>query len=178
MSSIRVPVSGSSCSTHDSAPDQPQILFTRQLWQRTMPSDTDQAHPSRGQRVSIGGSTIGKTSNASARTISTSSLHSPKPGSPTISHRSDTPPTPGDSPSHRSGRKRSADHLEEVEEEVTPSHSRESSDSAFQPCFCQPEPKVPRPRNGTLLILYSPSSSPWAGLVNDRQIHSMSSKSG
>lgn len=74
--------------------------------------------------------------------------------SPTHSLR-ETPLTPEESPPFRSstsgsGRKRSASNLDHDESpEGSPLHVRGSSgDSSISFCLCQPEPKVPRPRNG------------------------------
>jgi len=148
MPPIRVPVSergfGGSSSIAQSTPDQPQISFTRQLWQRNMPTDTEDSGSStlsRSKRVSIGSS------------INNSEY--PRPIEEIISephHSSDehvspnTPLTPEQSPPSRSTQKRSVDQIDE-EEQSTPSHSRESSES-YQPCLCRADPKVPRPRNG------------------------------
>ena len=149
MPSVRVSVSGSasgdSSSIADSAPDQPRICFTRQLWQRTMPTDAEDAgHSSnyRGQRVSIGSST---TLVGSASAIDTNTRHHI---SPVRSSISDTPLTPEESPPFKNARKRSAAYLYDANDDDSPSHSRDGSDGSFQPCLCQPEPKVPRPRNG------------------------------
>jgi len=150
MPSVRVsvsePVSEGPSSMSDSAPDQPQICYTRQLWQRTMPVDADDIDsPSlyRGQRVSIGSNISRKdfaTTSPSVTQQSHLSPHQPR--------SSDTPLTPEESPPFKNAQKRSLDQIDEDEEQTTPSHSRESSESSFQPCLCQPEPKVPRPRNG------------------------------
>ncbi|KAI4725439.1 hypothetical protein E4T49_06795 [Aureobasidium sp. EXF-10728] len=73
--------------------------------------------------------------------------HSPK------SRLSDTPLTPEESPPFRDHRKRSADALDQDEiQDVSPSHTRDgSTESLVNFCLCQPEPKVPRPRNAFIL---------------------------
>ena len=89
-------------------------------------------------------------------TISTRSIHRP-PTSP----ESQTPLTPEESPPYRSTRKRTASTVEEEDvrsygsAELSPSHGRASSgdSSAVQVCICQPDPKIPRPRNGESKIL-------------------------
>jgi len=69
------------------------------------------------------------------------------------SKQSETPITPEESPpfQNNSSRKRSADALDQDDdiEQTSPSHTRDNSgDSSVGFCLCQPEPKVPRPRNG------------------------------
>ncbi|KAI4743143.1 hypothetical protein E4T50_06470 [Aureobasidium sp. EXF-12298] len=73
--------------------------------------------------------------------------HSPK------SRLSDTPLTPEESPPFRDHQKRSADALDQDEvQDVSPSHTRDgSTESLVNFCLCQPEPKVPRPRNAFIL---------------------------
>ncbi|KAH0348784.1 hypothetical protein KCU83_g6017, partial [Aureobasidium melanogenum] len=73
--------------------------------------------------------------------------HSPK------SRLSDTPLTPEESPPFHDHRKRSADALDQDDlQDVSPSHTRDgSTESAVNFCLCQPEPKVPRPRNAFIL---------------------------
>lgn len=131
------------------APDQPQISFTRQLWQRNMPADSangDSPSLSRSKRVSIGSSVISREYiRHPADDIS--AVHD-------LAHADESqeiPLTPEQSPPARPSRKRSADQVDD-EDQFTSSHSRESSES-FQPCLCRPEPKIPRPRNGELMIV-------------------------
>lgn len=142
--------------TQESALDQPAVCFTRQLWQRTMPNDVEGASATglyRRQRVSIGSSVASK---ATARPAHRQSL--PIAGirayiPPLQAHLSDTPLTPEESPPLASTRKRSADQVEGEDENPSPTISGDGSDGSFQPCLCQPDPKVPRPRNGKSSIL-------------------------
>jgi len=150
MPSVRVSVSeafsNGPSTMSDPPPDQHQVCFTRQLWQRTMPVDVDDLDsPSlyRGQRVSIGSNISRKDFVATSPSIAQQSHLSPH-------QPSETPLTPEESPPFKHAQKRSLDQIDEDEEQTTPSRSRESSDGSFQPCLCQPEPKVPRPRNGKL----------------------------
>ncbi|OQO08320.1 hypothetical protein B0A48_06190 [Cryoendolithus antarcticus] len=68
-----------------------------------------------------------------------------------------TPLTPKESPPFRSTRKRTASIAEREDNglgssEATPAHTRASSgNSAGQVCLCQPDPKIPRPRNAFIL---------------------------
>ena len=146
MSSVSDPSGVNQISQHDR--DQPKICYTRQLWQRTMPSDTEDSNSVRGHRVSIG-SAISEDrplQRASFESITalTATQHDT---SPSRSHNTE-PLTPEESPPFRTSRKRSVDQVEQEIAPTTPSHSRDSSEGTFQPCLCQPEPKVPRPRNG------------------------------
>lgn len=148
MSAIRVPLSEPRYST-EPVNAQPQIVFTRQLWERTMPAtETDDISTS-----SQGISSISRDQGASRsrRLSSVVPLPPPHPHpSPTLSRISDTPLTPEESPPFHSSRKRSVDALEHDDyPENSPSHTGDnSSDSTPTFCLCQPEPKVPRPRNG------------------------------
>lgn len=146
MSVIRVPLSEPRYSTIGSAPGQP--TFHRCLWERTpkMPSiDTDNPSSSTHSRT---------RQSQSRRDSSVISVPSYQQSSPTHSRpaSSETPLTPEESPPFRSSTKRNAEVLGEDELNSSPSHSREpSGDSAINFCLCQPEPKVPRPRNGKCL---------------------------
>lgn len=128
-----------------------RIVFTRQLWQRTMPdgSRSDQVvlnrfHPQeKSDGTVVAASSSRRTSSASSRRRSPSPL------------RAKTPLTPEESPPCRTTRKRTAGIVEEEDKdadliEPTSAHTRQSSgDSAAHVCICQPDPKIPRPRNGT-----------------------------
>lgn len=133
-----------------------RVVFTRQLWQRTMPD----GHP--GQQNVLNKSHAANThaahdnaARSSRRTSSTTSSRS-QHHSPTPSHGSKTPLTPEESPPFRSTRKRSAGIVEREDKEIdhpdiSPAHTRNSSgDSTAHVCICQPDPKIPRPRNGML----------------------------
>jgi HMG box factor len=141
------------------APEPGRIIFTRQLWQRAMPEDSSEHGVS--SRSHSQGSISAYQANASASrrgssNVSTRSLRS----APSNSDSSKGPLTPEESPPSRPSRKRSVDVVEEEDREVdrhevTPVHTRASSgDSTAHVCICQPDPKIPRPRNGK-----SPSSS-------------------
>ena len=152
MPPIRVSVSergsGVSSSTAQFAPDQPQISFTRQLWQRNMPTDTeDSGSPtlSRSKRVSIGSNIACRDYSGPVQETISEPHHSPDD-----QNSLDTPLTPEQSPPCRNTQKRNADQIDD-EERSTPSHSRESSES-YQPCLCRADPKVPRPRNGKYIL--------------------------
>ncbi|KAF2228267.1 hypothetical protein BDZ85DRAFT_210785, partial [Elsinoe ampelina] len=55
----------------------------------------------------------------------------------------------GPSPT-RSPRKRSIDQVEDVQPTAL-SSPRSAVEASPYPCLCQPEPKIPRPRNGEYL---------------------------
>jgi len=119
-----------------------------------MPTDTeDSGSPtiSRSKRVSIGSNIA---SNIASRDYSgpAQEIISEPHHSPEDQNSLDTPLTPEQSPPSRYTQKRSADQIDE-EEQSTPSHSRESSES-FQPCLCRADPKVPRPRNGKYITFF------------------------
>ncbi|KAG9691945.1 hypothetical protein KCU59_g23767, partial [Aureobasidium melanogenum] len=115
MSVIRVPLSDSRFSTlppntTSSAAEpshaQPQIVFTRQLWERTMPSaEHDDLSTSSQGIASNGGVNSRKVSTNIS--IAEQVQHSPK------SRLSDTPLTPEESPPFHDHRKRSADALDQ-----------------------------------------------------------------
>ena len=140
--------------------DSGRIIFMRQLYQRTMPDGTGSEHTvsnksldedshqvGEGHNSSAGPSSRRPSSNVSTRSQQRRSSHSP-------SRDSKTPLTPEESPPFRSTRKRNAGIVEAEDKEldsagVTPVHSRGSSgDSTAHVCICQPDPKIPRPRNG------------------------------
>lgn len=131
---------------------QGQIVFTRKLWHRSMPNEPIDVLVSRHPDKLI--TDVPNQSDASASHRATSSISRPlrSPHSPSTDSR--TPLTPEESPPYRSTRKRRASTLEADERalesaEPSPSHARANSgDSAVQVCICQPDPKIPRPRNG------------------------------
>jgi HMG box factor len=135
------------------APEPGRIIFTRQLWQRTMPEDSSEHGVS--TRSQSQGSLSAYQANASisrrgSSNVSTRSLRS----APSASDHSKAPLTPEESPPSRPTSKRSINVAEEEDREidsheVTPVHTRASSgDSTAHVCICQPDPKIPRPRNG------------------------------
>ncbi|KAK5131483.1 hypothetical protein LTR08_000877 [Meristemomyces frigidus] len=77
--------------------------------------------------------------------------------SPSPPRESKTPLTPEESPPFRTTRKRDASAAAVEDKELdgastTPAHSRASSgDSTAHVCICQPDPKIPRPRNAFIL---------------------------
>ncbi|EME48770.1 hypothetical protein DOTSEDRAFT_67720 [Dothistroma septosporum NZE10] len=130
-----------------------RIVFTRQLWQRTMPdgsrSDQSVLNKSHSQECPDGSF---HAASSSRRTSSASSWRrSPSPS------RSKTPLTPEESPPFRTTTKRTAGIVEEEDKDVdciepTSTHTRHSSgDSGAHVCICQPDPKIPRPRNAFIL---------------------------
>ncbi|KAK6440982.1 slightly ste11-like protein [Oleoguttula sp. CCFEE 5521] len=136
------------------APDEGRIVFTRQLWQRTMPEEpSEQAVSTRsysqGSLIHPINTSISRRASSSVSSRSIRSASSPS--------GSRTPLTPEESPPFRSTRKRTASIAEREDKglgsnEVTPAHTRASSgDSASQVCLCQPDPKIPRPRNAFIL---------------------------
>jgi hypothetical protein len=163
MSAVRVSVSEPLCSTNVSTPDQPRIVFTRQLWQRTMPLDSGRRSSNQDPRVSV-------DSDFQTGEIDDSVFDT---GSPTTYRSLGNPLTPEESPPFQTVQKRHLDQvIEDQRESSTPSHSRESSDgSNFQPCLCQPGPKVPRPRNAFILYRQHHNTSVVArhpGLANPK----------
>jgi len=135
-----------------STPEPGRIVFTRQLWQRTMPEDPSEhgvstRSQSQGSLAAYQVNT--STSRRTSSNVSTRSLRSAP--SPTGSSRT---LTPEESPPSRPTRKRGVDIVEEEDKEIdnhdtTPVHTRASSgDSTAHVCICQPDPKIPRPRNG------------------------------
>ncbi|GAB1732239.1 hypothetical protein NU195Hw_g1028t1 [Hortaea werneckii] len=147
--------------TQPAANEQPgRIIFTRQLWQRTMPDHSEQNVLNKSQsqiqddphRTHPSGGAAGP----SRRTSSTVSTRSRR-RSQSLSGGSKTPLTPEESPPSKSTRKRNACTVEEEDKELdsastTPVHTRASSgDSTAHVCICQPDPKIPRPRNAFIL---------------------------
>jgi hypothetical protein len=147
MSAIRVPLSEPRYPSAESPHAQPQIVFTRQLWERTMPATETDGTSISSQGISrINGHTSGRLS-------STIPIPTHSQPSPTHPRPSETPLTPEESPPFQGSRKRSADVLEQSDYSENSPHTRDSpGDSSVTFCLCQPEPKVPRPRNGKLSL--------------------------
>lgn len=102
-------------------------------------------------------------SDSSRRTSMSTSTRSQESASHVqISKSTDGLPTP-ESPSFRVTRKRAAsvvirDVGDTMEvDHVSPTHtwvsSGDSRDSTYHLCLCQPDPKIPRPRNGRPVVL-------------------------
>ncbi|KAK5175076.1 slightly ste11-like protein [Saxophila tyrrhenica] len=134
------------------------IVFTRQLWKRNM-FDESQTEPvvSNKSRTDVSQpSQAAAVPTPSRRSSSTVSLR-PRNHSPSPLPGSTAPLTPEESPPFKSTRKRSAGFVEQEDKalssaEVSPSHSRvNSGEQPTHVCICQPEPKVPRPRNAFIL---------------------------
>lgn len=131
-----------------------RVVFTRQLWQRNMPDETqtEQDLSNKSQTAASQGRD-NSTSTSSRRTSSSISLRS-RNRSPSPSCDSKTPLTPEESPPFQNTRKRSAGAAEAQDRllnstTTSPAHTRANSDeAAVQVCICQPDPKIPRPRNG------------------------------
>jgi HMG box factor len=130
--------------------NQGRVVFTRQLWQRTMPDDSSEhgvstrSH-SHGSLVHQVGANISRRNSSNISTRSLQSSHSGE---------LKTPLTPEESPPSGLTKKRNASIVEAEDRhlegrDATPVHSRvNSGDSASQICLCQRDPKIPRPRNG------------------------------
>ncbi|KAK4555694.1 slightly ste11-like protein [Recurvomyces mirabilis] len=140
-----------------STDDTRRIVFTRQLWQRTMPdgssNEPDVLNQSQSQdTVTEHNNSATPTRRPSSNTSTRSQRRSSSP-----SRGSKTPLTPEESPPFKSTRKRTAGIVEIEDKELdssttTPVHSRGSSgDSTAHVCICQPDPKIPRPRNAFIL---------------------------
>jgi HMG box factor len=131
-----------------------RAVFTRQLWQRTMP-DEDQSEQDilNKSHTAASQGRNNRTAPSSRRTSSSISLRS-RNRSPSPSRGSKTPLTPEESPPFQSTRKRSAGTAEEEDQPLnstntSPAHTRANSgEAAVHVCICQPDPKIPRPRNG------------------------------
>lgn len=101
-------------------------------------------------------STKNKSPTASLKSSSPAGRNSPQsPGRQPLEHYQD--PSVRVSPSRRSTPKHSSSHISveavrrsgrKLPSLSTSSGSIRSTDSPSQLCLCQPEPKVPRPRNG------------------------------
>lgn len=143
---------GTSIQTPQPADDSGRIIFTRQLWQRTMPDeiqgDQSVSNRSHSQDTSnvhnIAAGPVRRSSTVSSRSLRNSS---------TASHGSKAPLTPEESPPTRASRKRNTGVVEQEDVdldrvEAGSAHSRTNSDDNTHVCICQPDPKIPRPRNG------------------------------
>lgn len=138
-----------------SANEPGRLIFTRQLWQRTMQggNQTDQRVSNKSQAQDIPSRTSAVAGSSRRSSVSTrSQKHSPN----SSQAESQTPLTPEESPPF--SRKRTAAVVEEEDKEIdntdaTPANQRQSS-----VCICPPDPKIPRPRNGgyTMFILSIP----------------------
>ena len=139
---------------HPSTNDTGRIVFTRQLWQRTMPDEKQTEQGVLTKSHSGNAQAIQNNALGTRRSSSTFSLRSHR-RSPSPSRGSKKPLTPEESPPSRTTRKRSAGIVEQEDKalasaETTPAHTRANSgESAVHVCICQPDPKIPRPRNGT-----------------------------
>lgn len=144
---------------HERAIRDQQVIFTRQLWRRSMPVDSSDANDS-GLIVKSGeaSNTVSATSEQAldrrASTVTSTRSHR-QPSSPSRGSR--TPLTPEESPPFRTTRKRTISALENNDDDrpldsaaTSPSHARTDSGetTSSQVCICQPDPKIPRPRNG------------------------------
>lgn len=149
------PCVGRNSTLHHQQPDDTgRIIFTRQLWQRTMP-DTDP-----GEQIVLNKSQAPKSNapnlrSSSRRTSSTQSSSRSHKHSPSPSRGSKTPLTPEESPPFTQTRKRDASIValedKEIESIGTPAHrTGDGEEATAQVCICQPDPKIPRPRNGKL----------------------------
>lgn len=134
--------------------DGGRVVFTRQLWQRTMPDEnqSEQGVSNKSHTV-IPDRRNNSTSISSRRKSSSISLRS-RNRSPSPSRGSKTPLTPEESPPFQNTRKRSAGTVEQEDRtasssNTSPAHTRANSgESTAHVCICQPDPKIPRPRNG------------------------------
>ena len=132
-----------------------RVVFTRQLWQRTMPDETQSEQDiSNKSHIAASQGRNNSTSASSRRTSSSISLRS-RNRSPSPSPGSKTPLTPEESPPFQNTRKRSAgtataEDRPSTSTDNSPAHTRANSgEAAVHVCICQPDPKIPRPRNGT-----------------------------
>ena len=150
--------SGLSSSTYEqvqlpSLADSGRIIFTRQLWQRNMPDETHSEQDVSHKSHTAASQGRNNSASDSSRRASSISLRSHN-RSPSPSRGSKTPLTPEESPPFHNTRKRSAgavgqDGAASHSSNTSPAHTRANSgESAAHPCICQPDPKIPRPRNG------------------------------
>ncbi|KAK0282432.1 slightly ste11-like protein [Friedmanniomyces endolithicus] len=137
--------------------DTGRIIFTRQLWRRNMPDGNNIEQGVLNKSQSQDAHESQKTSAPSSRRGSLNVTTRSRRRSPSPSRESKTPLTPEESPPFTTSRKRSAS-IVEIEDTAldsattTPIHSRGSSgDSTLHVCICQPDPKIPRPRNAFIL---------------------------
>ncbi|KAK1059980.1 slightly ste11-like protein [Friedmanniomyces endolithicus] len=139
------------------ADDTGRIIFTRQLWRRNMPDGNNIEQGVLNKSQSQDAHESQKTSAPPSRRVSLNVTTRSRRRSPSPSRESKTPLTPEESPPFTTPRKRSAS-IVEIEDTAldsattTPIHSRGSSgDSTLHVCICQPDPKIPRPRNAFIL---------------------------
>lgn len=152
MPSIQVPVSSfrpdcPSISQYNSS-IQPQVQFTRQLWQRSeMSSDVDEEEYVRGPtgtRIPLRNNSI-TVPIAEPDTVASHVVTDPSRRSPSTTS-SDVPLAIA-----RQSHLRPAPEQEADQTELT--RSRNSSEGSYQPCLCRDDPKIPRPRNGKHISL-------------------------
>lgn len=162
-SSCKGPGTSSIQTPPQPANDSRRIIFTRQLWQRTMPDEiqSDQSVLNRSHSqdpsnvLNIAAGPIRRSSSVSSRS---------RRNSPTTASRSSKAPlTPEESPPTRTNRKRNTGIVEQEDQdlhqiEVGLAHSRANSDDSNHVCICQPDPKIPRPRNGRFVMMVVSSS--------------------
>lgn len=141
-----------SIQTQKPANDSGRIVFTRRLWERNMPdeiqSEQSVLNRSHSQDQSAAHDLAAGPSRRASSVSSRSLRHSP-----TTSQSSKTPLTPEESPPFRTTRKRNTGIVEQEDlnlerAEAGSTHSRTNSDEIVHVCICQPDPKIPRPRNG------------------------------
>lgn len=149
----QVPADNQAVQTiHPPPDDTGRVIFTRHLWQRNMP-DGNQSEAVLNKSQSANSQASQNNVSHSSRRTSSISLRSHR-RSPSPSLGSKTPLTPEESPPSRSTRKRSAGFVEQEDKALssantTPAHTRANSgESTAHVCICQPDPKIPRPRNG------------------------------
>ncbi|KXT14523.1 hypothetical protein AC579_9567 [Pseudocercospora musae] len=143
-------------AAHDSGG---RIIFTRQLWQRTMPdgnqSDNAVLNKSQAQDTRRSHHITAHSSRRTSSSVSSrSQRQSPSPSR--TQGESKTPLTPEESPPFRITRKRTAAIVESEDKDLdhaeasSPAHIRSGSGD-IHVCICQPDPKIPRPRNAFIL---------------------------
>lgn len=145
--------------THAADDSARRIIFTRQLWQRTMPDgdQSDHAVLNKSQAQDTRGSHHINPSSSRRTSSSVSSRSQRLSPTPSQNQRdSKTPLTPEESPPFRITRKRTAGIVETEDKDLihadasSPAHTRSGSGD-IHVCICQPDPKIPRPRNGKCL---------------------------
>lgn len=133
------------------------IVFTRQLWQRTMSGGSHPANDAvlnQSQAQDTRGSSHNITTGSSRRTSSSVSSRSRRrSSSPSGRDPTKTPLTPEESPPFsRTTRKRTAGIVEAEDKDLTLPNAYSAHPTCdggeVHVCICQPEPKIPRPRNG------------------------------
>ncbi|KXL43134.1 hypothetical protein M433DRAFT_162477 [Acidomyces richmondensis BFW] len=134
-----------------------RIIFTRQLWQRNMPATSPSEHIVSIRSQSKDPPQCDTTGQgARKRTSSAISTHSCcRSASPSRGLK--TPLTPKEAPLFCTTRKRNATIVDAEDAEVKSANSTaaqtqdNSGELAIHVCICQPEPKIPRPRNAFIL---------------------------